>query len=152
VGAQAEAEDAVQEIFLPLWTHAARWQPGKAEFETWLHRVMLNQCYDRLRRRPAAPLEAAVALQQDVVNMLTPAERKSIAERIKARRERLSWWRARVPTPDFPCRETQGVLPAFGSRNSITLPWPGTDDSRIAPPMRRANSIAIARPSPAPVT
>jgi RNA polymerase sigma-70 factor (ECF subfamily) len=55
----AEAEDAVQEVFLKLWTHAARWQPGKAKFETWLYRVMLNQCYDRLRRRPTAPLEAA---------------------------------------------------------------------------------------------
>lgn len=59
LGAQAEAEDAVQEVFLKLWTHAARWQPGKARFETWLYRVMLNQCYDRLRRRPTVPLEAA---------------------------------------------------------------------------------------------
>jgi RNA polymerase sigma-70 factor (ECF subfamily) len=59
LGAQAEAEDAVQEVFLRLWTHASRWQPGNAKFETWLYRVMLNQCYDRLRRRPTAPLEAA---------------------------------------------------------------------------------------------
>jgi len=59
LGTQTEAEDAVQEVFLRLWTHAARWQPGKAKFETWLYRVMLNQCYDRLRRRPAASLEAA---------------------------------------------------------------------------------------------
>ena len=49
---QAEAEDVLQDVFLKLWTHAARWQPGKAKFETWLYRVMLNQCYDRLRRRP----------------------------------------------------------------------------------------------------
>jgi RNA polymerase sigma factor (sigma-70 family) len=59
LGVPAEAEDAVQEVFLKLWTHAARWQPGKAKFETWLYRVMLNQCYDRLRRRPTVPLEAA---------------------------------------------------------------------------------------------
>lgn len=56
---QAEAEDCVQEAFLKVWTHAARWQPGKAKFETWLYRVTLNQCYDRLRKRPAEPLEAA---------------------------------------------------------------------------------------------
>ena len=55
----AEAEDAVQDAFTRLWTHAARWQPGRAKFETWLYRVTLNQCYDRLRRRPAARLEAA---------------------------------------------------------------------------------------------
>ena len=56
---QAEAEDCVQETFLKAWTHASRWQPGKAKFETWLYRVTLNQCYDRLRKKPAEPLEAA---------------------------------------------------------------------------------------------
>jgi RNA polymerase sigma-70 factor (ECF subfamily) len=54
-----EAEDAVQDAFLRVWTHAARWQPGKAKFETWLYRVTLNQCYDRLRRRTTAPLDEA---------------------------------------------------------------------------------------------
>jgi RNA polymerase sigma factor (sigma-70 family) len=61
----AEAEDAVQEVFLRLWTHAARWKPGKARFETWLYRVMLNQCYDRLRRRPTQPLEAAAEVADE---------------------------------------------------------------------------------------
>ncbi|MDR3526244.1 MAG: RNA polymerase sigma factor [Rhizomicrobium sp.] len=56
---QAEAEDCVQEAFLKVWTHAARWQPGKAKFETWLYRVVLNQCYDRLRKKVPEPLEAA---------------------------------------------------------------------------------------------
>lgn len=62
---QAEAEDAVQEVFVRLWTHAARWQPDKAKFETWLYRVMLNQCYDRLRRRSTMPLEAAAEVADD---------------------------------------------------------------------------------------
>jgi len=56
----AEADDAVQDAFVQLWTHAARWEPGRAKFGTWLYRVTLNKCYDRLRRRPTAPLEAAV--------------------------------------------------------------------------------------------
>lgn len=54
-----EADDAVQDAFIQLWTHAARWEPGRAKFGTWLYRVTLNKCYDRLRRRPTAPLEAA---------------------------------------------------------------------------------------------
>lgn len=62
---RAEAEDAVQEVFLRLWTHAGRWQPGSAKFETWLYRVMLNQCYDRLRRRPTQPLEAAAEVADE---------------------------------------------------------------------------------------
>lgn len=56
---RGEAEDAVQDAFLRLWMHAARWEPGKAKFETWLYRVTLNQCYDRLRRRVPAHLDEA---------------------------------------------------------------------------------------------
>jgi RNA polymerase sigma-70 factor (ECF subfamily) len=55
----AEAEDAVQDAFIQLWTHAARWEPGRAKIGTWLYRVTLNKCYDRLRRRPTARLEEA---------------------------------------------------------------------------------------------
>jgi len=65
LGRSAEAEDVLQEVFLRLWTHAGRWQPGRARFETWLYRVMLNQCYDRLRRRPHQPLEEAAELADE---------------------------------------------------------------------------------------
>ena len=47
----AEAEDVAQEVFLRAWKQAAGWTPGAARFDTWLHRVALNLCYDRLRRR-----------------------------------------------------------------------------------------------------
>ncbi|MES2255110.1 MAG: periplasmic heavy metal sensor [Pseudomonadota bacterium] len=56
-----------------------------------------TRALDAVRMADAALEEEAVALQQDVVNVLTPAERKSIAERIKARRERLRWWRTARP-------------------------------------------------------
>lgn len=59
---QAEAEDCVQDAFLKLWTHAGRWKPGQAKFETWLYRVTLNQCYDRLRKKPVLGLEAAAGV------------------------------------------------------------------------------------------
>jgi RNA polymerase sigma-70 factor, ECF subfamily len=51
LGDPAEAEDVAQEVFLRVWREAANWQPGAAKFETWMHRVALNLCYDRLRRR-----------------------------------------------------------------------------------------------------
>lgn len=60
LGDANEAEDAVQDAFMRLWTHAARWQPGQAKFETWLYRVTLNQCYDRLRARKTVDLDAAL--------------------------------------------------------------------------------------------
>lgn len=47
----AEAEDVAQEVFLRVWREAPRWKEGQAKFETWMHRVALNLCYDRLRRR-----------------------------------------------------------------------------------------------------
>ena len=51
LGDAAEAEDVAQEAMLRVWRHASAWKPGKARFDTWLHRVALNLCYDRLRRR-----------------------------------------------------------------------------------------------------
>lgn len=45
------AEDVAQEVFLKVWTHATSWQPGKARFSTWIHRVTTNQCYDLLRKK-----------------------------------------------------------------------------------------------------
>jgi RNA polymerase sigma-70 factor (ECF subfamily) len=46
-----EAEDVAQEAMLRAWRQASAWRPGQAKFDTWLHRVGLNLCYDRLRRR-----------------------------------------------------------------------------------------------------
>ncbi|RZJ29591.1 MAG: RNA polymerase sigma factor [Brevundimonas sp.] len=51
LGDAVEAEDVAQEAMLRAWRQAPRWTPGKARFDTWLHRVALNLCYDRLRRR-----------------------------------------------------------------------------------------------------
>ena len=50
-GDASEAEDVTQDLFLKVWKHAAAWRPGPAKFDTWMHRVALNLCYDRLRRR-----------------------------------------------------------------------------------------------------
>ena len=55
LGDAAEAEDVAQEAFFRVWRHAPRWRPGAARFDTWLHRVTLNLCYDRLRRRRERP-------------------------------------------------------------------------------------------------
>ena len=58
LGDPVEAEDVAQEAMLRAWRQAPRWVSGKAKFDTWLHRVALNLCYDRLRRRREVPTEA----------------------------------------------------------------------------------------------
>lgn len=50
-----EAEDVAQEVFARAWRQAPRWTFGQAKFSTWMHRVTLNLCYDRLRRRRERP-------------------------------------------------------------------------------------------------
>jgi RNA polymerase sigma-70 factor (ECF subfamily) len=57
LGDPVEAEDVAQDAMLRAWRQAPRWTPGKAKFDTWLHRVALNLCYDRLRRRREIPTD-----------------------------------------------------------------------------------------------
>jgi len=51
VGDIALAEDLVQEAFIKLWTHAARFDSDKAKFTTWFHRIVVNRCLDEKRKR-----------------------------------------------------------------------------------------------------
>ncbi len=51
LGDAGEAEDVAQESFLRLWRQAPSWRPGGARIDSWLYKVTLNLCYDRLRRR-----------------------------------------------------------------------------------------------------
>ena len=51
-----EAEDVAQEAFVRIWKQAPHWKEGEARFDTWIHRVALNLCYDRLRGRREDPV------------------------------------------------------------------------------------------------
>lgn len=65
LGDAAAAEDVAQEAMLRVWRQAPRWKPGKAKFDTWLHRVALNLCHDRLRRSRREVLVDEVPDQAD---------------------------------------------------------------------------------------
>ncbi|PYQ66020.1 MAG: hypothetical protein DMF54_09415 [Acidobacteria bacterium] len=59
LGNVGDAEDAVQEAFLKIFRGAKTFR-GSAAFSTWTYRVLVNTCYDVLRRRrPAGSLDAA---------------------------------------------------------------------------------------------
>lgn len=56
LGDRMEAEDVAQEAFVRIWKQAPHWKEGEARFDTWIHRVALNLCYDRLRGRREDPV------------------------------------------------------------------------------------------------
>jgi RNA polymerase sigma-70 factor (ECF subfamily) len=53
-GDPEDAADAVQEALISAMRHAASFR-GDAKVSTWLHRIVVNACLDRLRRRAAHP-------------------------------------------------------------------------------------------------
>jgi RNA polymerase sigma-70 factor (ECF subfamily) len=54
----AQAEDAVQDVLIKVWTAAPQWQPTTAKWTTWLHTVLVRHCLDMLRKRkPAADVD-----------------------------------------------------------------------------------------------
>jgi RNA polymerase sigma factor (sigma-70 family) len=57
LGDEAEAEDVAQEAMLRLWRIAPEWRAGEARVSTWLYRVAVNLCTDRLRRRRGVGLD-----------------------------------------------------------------------------------------------
>lgn len=60
VGTRAEADDAVQEVFVQLWKTAARFDPERAKLITWVMLITRRLLIDRLRRKQAKPPGAAL--------------------------------------------------------------------------------------------
>jgi RNA polymerase sigma-70 factor (ECF subfamily) len=69
-----EAEDVSQEVFLKVWRQAPLWRPGQAKFETWIYRVALNLCLDRLRRRRRNMGEVSPDLADPTASATRPLE------------------------------------------------------------------------------
>src|ERR1044071_9461990 len=54
LGNVSDAEDAVQETFLKVHRAASTYS-GEASFATWMYRILINTCYDALRKRQRRP-------------------------------------------------------------------------------------------------
>lgn len=69
LGNGAEAEDVAQEAFTRVWKQAPKWRPkghsDGAALTTWLHRVVVNLCIDRQRRKTPHPVGENLPEQED---------------------------------------------------------------------------------------
>jgi len=54
LGEREEASDALQDALVSAFRNASSYR-GEAAVTTWLHRVVVNACLDRVRRRKARP-------------------------------------------------------------------------------------------------
>ena len=62
----AEAEDAVQEIFVRLWKTADRFDSRKAKLVTWVMLITRRHLIDRIRRKTVRPKSQELGEQHDV--------------------------------------------------------------------------------------
>jgi len=94
----SEAEDVAQEAMLRLWRVAPKWRQGEAKVTTWLYRVVMNLCTDRLRRKRAVALDAI----EEPVDETPGVEAKMTTDvRVQALHEALQ---------DLPERQRQAVI------------------------------------------
>ena len=63
---QAEAEDAVQEVFVRLWQTADRYDPRRAKLVTWVMLIARRHLIDRIRRSAVRP--SASAMEGDIAS------------------------------------------------------------------------------------
>lgn len=89
LGDPAEAEDVAQETFVRAWKQAPIWRPGGARFDTWLHRVALNLCYDQLRRRREVVTDSPPEQADEGPAPDRGLEAKDVGDRVSAAMQRL---------------------------------------------------------------
>lgn len=51
LGNGADADDAMQEVFIKVWRSGSSFDPERATLSTWLYRITANVCLDRLRQQ-----------------------------------------------------------------------------------------------------
>ena len=79
LGDREEAADALQDALLSAYRAAGTYR-GDARVTTWLHRVVVNACLDRVRRRQARPTSALPEGYDPVDRRDALAERETALE------------------------------------------------------------------------
>lgn len=73
LGSTFEAEDAVQDAYVRAWRGFDSFE-GRAQFRSWLYRIVTNVCFDMLsaRQRRARPMDLGPAGTADPANLGDP--------------------------------------------------------------------------------
>lgn len=67
-----DSEDAVQETFIKVHRAASTFS-GEAAFSTWVYRILVNTCYDVLRKRKRRPEESPIEDMVETSQRTAPA-------------------------------------------------------------------------------
>lgn len=98
LGDRAEAEDVTQDAMMRLWNIAPDWRQDEAKVSTWVYRVAMNLCIDRMRKtRRQRPLDAA---PEPVDEAASPVEMMQSGARVEALQAALA---------ELPDRQAQAV-------------------------------------------
>jgi len=79
---RADAEDAVQEIFLDLWTHGGRYDPQKASEEAFVAVIARRRLIDRRRKTQRRPVTDSIDDLTEARGDLTEASHSGDAETV----------------------------------------------------------------------
>src|SRR5215469_5119372 len=71
LGDREEAADALQDALVSAYRAAERFR-GDAAVTTWLHRIVVNACLDRVRRRQARPTVALPEVETAATALAPP--------------------------------------------------------------------------------
>jgi len=147
LGDPAEARDAAQEVFLKAWRHAAGAEP-RGELYTWLYRIALNHCFNRMRRRKLArffSLDRPAITSEGEPRSIEPVEPGAGAEVELLTRER--WRRTRAAIDRLPENQRAVLLLARFeglSQREIAATLgvsEGAVESRLVRAMRRLREL-----------
>lgn len=72
-GVREKADDVLQDVFITIWKSIDKYNPKKARFITWLHRITINQCIDLFRKEK----ERLSVLEKDI-----EADKNSMPENV----------------------------------------------------------------------
>ena len=81
---EAEAEDAVQQIFIDVFRSIEQFDPGKGEFKTWLLMFAYHRSFDRRRHLSAIGFFSTDSLEESFIDSLSESLRLTAYPSIEA--------------------------------------------------------------------